>query len=117
MNFIGNKVRMMRQIKGFSQENLALELGITQSSYARLEKQDDRISITRLIQIAKILKTTVSELIDEKPQKIIHQENSENAQAFNVDTINTIINSDKEHIKTLKNEIEFLRSLLIKKEQ
>ena len=115
MNNIGNKIRVLREQKGYSQESLAHELGITQPSYARLEKQDERISITRLMQIALILKTTVSELIDEKTQKIINQQNSESSHAYNVDTINTIINADKEHISTLKDEIMFLRSLLEKK--
>ncbi len=85
---------------------------MTQPSYARLEKYDERISITRLIQIAKILNTTVSDLIEEKTQKISHQYNNEVANSYNVDTINTIINADKEHIITLKEEILFLKKLL-----
>lgn len=117
MNNIGNKIRILREQKGYSQESLALELGLTQPSYARLEKEDERISIIRLIQIAKILKTTVAELIDEKTQKVINQQGSEGSQAYNVDTINTIINADKEHIQTLKDEILFLRKLLEKSKQ
>lgn len=110
MNNIGNKIRVLREQKGYSQESLAQELGLTQPSYARLEKQDERISITRLMQIATILKTTVAELIDEKAQKIINQQNSENPSAY----VDTIINADKEHIATLKEEIAFLRNLLQK---
>ncbi len=112
MNKIGNNIRILREAKGFSQDNMASELGITQPSYARLEKDDERISITRLIHIATLLKTTVAELIDEKTQKVINQQNSENSMAYNVDTINTIINADKEHIQTLKDEIYFLRNML-----
>lgn len=111
MNTVGNKIRLLREQKGYSQESLAHELGITQPSYARLEKQDDRISITRLKQIANILKTTVSELIEERAQKVINQQNSEQPSAF----VDTIINADKEHIVTLKEEIIFLRNLLSKK--
>lgn len=110
MNKIGNKIRQIRELKGFSQDNLALELGITQPSYARLEKEDERISITRLIHIAGVLKTTVSELIDEKTQKVINQQNSENSTGY----VENIINSDKEHIKTLKEEISFLRKIIEK---
>jgi transcriptional regulator with XRE-family HTH domain len=110
MNAIGNKIRILRETKGLSQDNIAIELGITQPSYARLEKNDERISITRLIHIAKVLKTTVSELIDEKTQKVINQQNSENPNAY----VDSIINSDKEHITTLKEEISFLRELLKK---
>ena len=110
MNKIGNKIRQMRELKGLSQDNLALELGITQPSYARLEKEDERISITRLIHIAGVLKTSVSELIDEKTQKVINQQNSENSTGY----VENIINSDKEHIKTLKEEIIFLRKIIEK---
>lgn len=111
MNTIGNKIRVLREQKGFSQENLALELGIAQPSYARLEKEGDKISIGRLIQIAHVLKTSVSEIIDEKTQKVINQQNSENPNAY----VDTIINSDKEHINTLKEEIAFLRKIIEKK--
>jgi transcriptional regulator with XRE-family HTH domain len=104
MNKIGNKIRQMRELKELSHENLALEPGITQPSFTRLEKEDERISITRLIHIAGILKTSVSELIDEKTQKVINQQNSENSTGY----VENIINSDKEHIKTFKEEIIFL---------
>lgn len=108
MNKIGSKIRQIREIRGFSQEYIANELGITQPSYARLEKEDERISITRLINIADILKTSVAELINEKAGKIINQQNSENPSAY----VDTIINADKEHILTLKDEILFLREQL-----
>lgn len=110
MNVIGNKIRQLRELKGFSQEVLATELGLTQPSYARLEKDDDRLSITRLIEIAKILNTTVAELINEKTAKVINQQNSENPQAY----VDVVINADKQHIETLKSEIIFLRQQLSK---
>ena len=109
MNTIGNKIRQRREEKGLSQDSLAHELGITQPSYARLEKQDERISITRLIQIAALLKTTVAELVGEKTQKVINQTNNKKAEAYNVETI---INADKDHIQTLKDENAFLRKLV-----
>ena len=108
MNVIGNKIRVLRETKGLSQDNIAIELGITQPSYARLEKDDERININRLIHIAKVLKTTVSELVDEKSQKVINQQNSENASAY----VDSVINSYKDHINSLKEEIIFLKSLL-----
>lgn len=92
MNKVGATIRKIREQKGFSQENMSLELGISQPSYARLEKKDDRISIPRLIQIAKILETNVSKLINEKED-----------ESFK---------SESEHIQSLKDEITFLRKLL-----
>lgn len=92
MNKVGATIRKIREQKGFSQENMSLELGISQPSYARLEKKDDRICIPRLIQIAKILETNVSKLINEKED-----------ESFK---------SESEHIQSLKDEITFLRKLL-----
>ena len=106
MNTIGNNIRITREQHGLSQEVLADELGITQPSYARLEKQDDRISITRLIAIAKILNTTVAKLINENSGKVINQQNSKNPLAYNVETI---IKADKAHIATLKEEIALFK--------
>lgn len=108
MNTVGTRIRKIREQRGLSQDNMATELGITQPSYARLEKKDDRISITRIISIAKILKATVSELINEKVENAITQQNSETPQAY----VDNISQADKEHIKTLKDEIIFLRKLV-----
>lgn len=108
MNKIGARIRKTREERGLSQDNIAIELGITQPTYARLEKEDDRISITRLVNIANILKTSVSELINEKVGKVINQQNSENPQAY----VDNVFQADKEHIQTLKNEISFLQKLL-----
>lgn len=112
MNKIGNKIRQMRELNGLSQENLAFELGITKPSYARLEKEDERISITRLIHIANILKTTVSILINEETQKVSNQNNFENTTTHLVN----LLNSEKEHNKTLKEEIKFLKKIIKNKE-
>ncbi|TXK72758.1 helix-turn-helix domain-containing protein [Mesonia sp. HuA40] len=107
INNVGNKIRCLRKTKELSQDYLALQLGITQPSYARLEKDDHRLNIVRLIQIARILKTTVADLVDEKNQNVINQQNSQRPNAY----VDSVINADKEHIETLRSEIAFLRKL------
>lgn len=110
MNVVGTKIRQIRTRQGISQEGMAEELGITQPSYARLETDDSRINVLRLIHIAKVLEVSATELLGEKSQNVIHTNNGDNAQAY----IKTI-NSDKNHIKSLKEEILFLREVLKKK--
>jgi hypothetical protein len=44
--------------------------------------------------------------------KPIHQHNNQSAQAYHVDTIESVINAGKEHIESLKEEISYLRTLL-----
>ncbi len=112
INEIGTRIRKARERKGISQEAMALELEITQSNYGRLEKNDTRLTVPKIQKIAKVLDIPIAYLFDEKSAKIINQHNNDSAKkqyAYNVDTI---INADKEHISTLKEEILFLRNLL-----
>ncbi|MCO5267412.1 MAG: helix-turn-helix domain-containing protein [Brumimicrobium sp.] len=106
---IGNRIKMFREQKGLSQENLASELGITQPSYARLEKDDSRINVPRLIQIAKLLDVTVAEVLNEKANMIINQHDNESAYGYI-----EVINSDKEHIQSLQSEVAFLKKTVEK---
>jgi transcriptional regulator with XRE-family HTH domain len=99
---------LLREEKGFSQENMAHELDITQSNYARLEKDDNRISVTRLIVIAKTLETTVTELVGEKANNVVNQNHNHEAVTY----LNANFHADKDHIVTLKDEIEYLKKML-----
>ena len=110
MNAIGNKIRILREEKGFSQENLASALDITQSNYARLEKDDNRISVPRLIVIARTLETSVTELVGEKANNVINQNHNQEAVTY----LHANFQADKEHIQTLKDEIEYLKKMVDK---
>jgi transcriptional regulator with XRE-family HTH domain len=110
MNTVGNKIRLLREERGLSQENMAASLDMTQSNYARLEKDDNRISVSRLIVIAKTLETTVTELVGEKPNTVVNQNTQRDAFAY----FQSTFQSDKEHIQTLKDEIEYLKKMVDK---
>lgn len=86
---------------------MALELEVSQSNYGRLEKEDCRLTVPKLLKIAEVLEVSIAYLFGEKATNIIHQNNGDNAQAH----IGTIV-SDKEHIQSLKEEINFLRQQL-----
>lgn len=62
MKQISIKLEYLRRNKGWSQENVAAEIGISQSSYVRLIKNPESISLSRLTQLAKLYQITVSEL-------------------------------------------------------
>jgi transcriptional regulator with XRE-family HTH domain len=110
MNSIGNKIRLLRSKKGLSQENMASALDITQSNYARLEKDDNRLSVPRLILIARALETTVTELVGEKANTVVNQNNNQEAVTY----LHSNFQADKEHIQTLKDEIEYLTKIIDK---
>ena len=105
MNKVGIKIRQLRELKGYSQEYMAVELGIAQSTYARLEQDDSRINITRLQCIANILDTSVAQMMGDE---ISQMERIEGCMNFATQL-------NREYIETLKEEIFYLKELLLTK--
>ncbi|QMW01517.1 helix-turn-helix domain-containing protein [Spirosoma foliorum] len=52
---IGEKIRSLRAIKGYSQETMADLIGISSIAYSNIERNKTDISHSRLEQIAKVL--------------------------------------------------------------
>ena len=60
---IGDKIRSMRTIKGYSQDNMAELLGVSVTAYAKIERGETDINHSRLEQIAGVLKVSLPELV------------------------------------------------------
>lgn len=58
----GKNLRLTRLAKGFTQEQLANELGVEISQISRIERGVINTSITTLYSISKVLNVDVSEL-------------------------------------------------------
>lgn len=57
------KIKSIREQKGISQEDIAFKLGISQSAYAKIECQKNKMTVDKLLQIAKILEYPLSDLV------------------------------------------------------
>lgn len=117
----GQKLRMLREFRNYSQEYVAEKLGITQNTYSRIENNQTKITAERLHQIAQVLQVPVTELISkedpviflngstlnfEHPFKEEHcKELLENSRQL----YEQIICSQKEKISFLENEMHNLR--------
>ncbi|KPH80848.1 helix-turn-helix domain-containing protein [Bosea vaviloviae] len=64
---VGSRVRMRRMLAGVSQEKLGDALGLTFQQVQKYEKGSNRISASRLQQIAKMLDVPVSFFFDGAP--------------------------------------------------
>ncbi|QHT66803.1 helix-turn-helix transcriptional regulator [Rhodocytophaga rosea] len=60
---IGNKIRKLRELRNFTQEYMAAQLNLSQTAYCKIEKDETKVSIVRLEQIAKILSISVKEIL------------------------------------------------------
>ncbi len=59
---IGNKIKKIREFKNLTQEHVANKLGVSQSNYARMEKDEIKVTDIRLKQIAEILQVTEEDI-------------------------------------------------------
>jgi transcriptional regulator with XRE-family HTH domain len=74
----GFKIRMLREKKGISQKEVALKLGINQSTYCKMEGCEERISIENCEKIAKAIGVTISDILDfEGKYNFIEKQNLE----------------------------------------
>ncbi len=122
-----SKIQELRKQKGYSLEYLAEKLQISHSAYYKLENNQSRLTVDRLIEIARVFNTTISELFNEASTRIYNQNNNvkdstivakqefENFNQKDKELTEKYINKLEEDIKYLKAEIEFLRELLKKK--
>ena len=60
---IGKKIKEMRKLKGYSQEDFAAVAQLGRTYYGRVERGEQNISIQNLIQIAFTLHVEIEELI------------------------------------------------------
>ena len=61
---IGNNIKQIRELRNYSQEYMAQELGISQSTYARIESGTVIPKVDRLQRIAEILEIDISFLLN-----------------------------------------------------
>ena len=67
----GQKLRLIREFRNYSQEYVAEKLGITQHAYSRIENNQTKLSTERLERLAAILNIPPLELLSDK-EPVIH---------------------------------------------
>ncbi|MCP4551789.1 MAG: helix-turn-helix transcriptional regulator [Bacteroidetes bacterium] len=59
---MNKKLKVLRQKKGLSQENIALELGISQKAYSKIENGQTLLNHEKLFKIAEILEISPKDI-------------------------------------------------------
>ncbi len=116
------KLKEARKNKGYSHENMAAELGISQAAYTNLEKNHSSLTVERLIKISEILEKPTYYFFEASPNNIYNQQNSdkpighiENLYQENKEVYNKLSESYEATIKSLKEEVAFLRKMIEQK--
>tara|TARA_Y100000588_G_C14228054_1_gene914013 strand:- start:831 stop:1196 length:366 start_codon:yes stop_codon:yes gene_type:complete len=117
---IGKKIRKVRELKGYSQEYMAGELGISQKTYSNIETDQAKVHFNRLEEISVILEISLIELLSFDDKNVFN-----NKFHYKVENNQNYVLSDridfeherkayKKHIEHLEKENDFLRQQLDK---
>ena len=74
--YIGNQIRYYRRLKGMSQSDLGLAVGISAAHVGHLERGSRRASLETMVAISRILQTSLDSLIFPDAQKSVPQSGS-----------------------------------------
>ncbi len=99
---IGDRIRLFRQSKNRSQENMAFDLNISIGAYSNIERGKTNITVTRLAQIAEILDVNITDFFREPFTGLISDEGPTRLTSPQFLT---------EEIEQLKKEINYLKEI------
>jgi transcriptional regulator with XRE-family HTH domain len=60
---IAEKIRKLREIKGYKQETMAKRMGLTTNGYGKIERGESSITLDRLEQIAQVLEVSTLDIL------------------------------------------------------
>ena len=68
---VASNIRKIREYRDYTQDYLAMKLGISQNAYSKIELAYTRITLERLIQIAQVLEVDSVDLINSSGEDLI----------------------------------------------
>jgi transcriptional regulator with XRE-family HTH domain len=90
----GEKIRLVREMRGLSQENVAAKLGIAQNAYSRIETNQTRLESGMLVKIAEVLGVSPMDILSSQPAIINLQSNKGTQQSFGY--VENLVSGQKE---------------------
>jgi transcriptional regulator with XRE-family HTH domain len=111
-----NKIRMLREGIGFTQEYVANKLNITQQAYSKLEKNPDTATLERLRKLSEILGVNVNSIVGDDDMYIQQNFHQQGGNASTVMYITGLADREREalvqQISTLQKQIDLLTKII-----
>ena len=114
MKYIGEKIRSIRTLKGYSQENMAEMLDVSLPTYAEIERGKRDVTISRLEQIAEKLGVTLNDVLafEERMGNYLNTNTHRNtSESISTAQISNYDNRELQHqIEKLQLELQLLKA-------
>lgn len=116
--FKANRIKVLRESLGYSQEYVASQLSITQQALSRIEQNPENATLNRLKELSLVLGVSLTSLIGEEDTYILQNFQQQGGQASTVMYVTGISENERKayesHIKDLKEQVLLLSELLKK---
>jgi transcriptional regulator with XRE-family HTH domain len=124
VKLLRENIRKIRELRNYTQEYMADQLGLSVSGYGKIERSDSDINLSRITQIAEILNVSRAVLLEFNSDEILTHLQNEKAtktdqlkvQAKNTSLQNGISDDDistlMDIIRSLKEENKLLKAKL-----
>lgn len=108
---LGENIKKLRELKNYTQQYLADELGISLSGYGKIEREQTEITLSRLLQITKILDVDLFSLIHFNGNDVFKNGNQskENKAA---EPLSLSLDLQQQLIQKYKEENDYLKELV-----
>lgn len=115
---IGDKIRKVRELKGYKQEYVAEKVGLSVTAYGNIERNDSSLTFDRLEQIAEALEVAVQDILNIPEQfnvqSIVNSQVGFSQSGFNYyahdkEEENSTIQAYKQIIENLQKDNDYLR--------
>jgi transcriptional regulator with XRE-family HTH domain len=111
-----NKIRMLREGIGLSQEYVAEKLNITQQAYSKMEKNPPNATLDRLQQLSEVLGVKINSIIGDDDMHIQQNFHQQGGNASTVMYITGLADREREallqQISNLQKQVEVLTKII-----
>jgi len=112
---VHEKIRFMRQSKGWSQEDMADKLNLSVNGYANIERGETDVQLSRLEKIAETFGMELLELFSFAERNVFYLAADNNQNSFNCKNLQSIDFSNEKN--ELEQELKTARLLLQQQEK
>ena len=114
-----NKIRMLREGIGLSQDYVANKLNITQQAYSKIEKSPNTATLERLIQISEVLGVNINSIVGDDDKYIQQNFHQQGENASTVMYITGLADRERalfmQQIESLQKQVEVLTKIIDQK--
>jgi transcriptional regulator with XRE-family HTH domain len=104
------KIKQIRELKNFTQEYMAQQLGLSTRAYSKIETGETQLTINRLNEISAILGVQPMEVLGFDDKKVFNFYNSNDINNVkNMNMPEKLIQQYEETIQSLKEQIQLLK--------